>query len=152
MNSLNTNWIETPVWTNEDKETTRIVFFRKKICFDTLPERFDVRITACSRYKLYINGSFVQYGPAKGDKAVWFADSFELSSCFKTGENCIAVSVFCPPENTNVGNHSTFRFGRARLFVEGFGAENWKCHVDRATEIIRENLTQRLTVQRKCVS
>ncbi|MBR5931702.1 MAG: hypothetical protein IKZ95_06730 [Lachnospiraceae bacterium] len=134
----NTSWIETPVWTEEDKLTTRIVFFRKIIRFKELPESYAVRISACSRYKLYINGTFVQYGPIKGDASVWFADELDLSTYLKKGDNCIAVSILCPPEVLSKGNFSTFRFGRARLFAEGFGTDGWKCFIERGTEIFQE--------------
>ena len=134
----NSGWIETPAWTEEDKKTTRIVFFRKMITCREIPEHVFTCLTACSRYKLYINGSFIQYGPAKGDASVWFADNYDLAPHLKEGDNCIAISVLCPPDILSKGNFSTFRFGRARLFPHGLGTDGWKCFIDRGTEILQE--------------
>ena len=51
-----TSWIWTPDWTAEDRLETRIVYFRKAIELDSVPESLPVRISADSRYKLYVNG------------------------------------------------------------------------------------------------
>ena len=64
---LLTNWIWTPDWSMEDDHEARIVYFRKEIDVDARkkPERREIRITADSRYKLYVNGSFLRDGPQK---------------------------------------------------------------------------------------
>ena len=140
MKKAETNWIETPEWTGEDRKKTRVVFFRKTLILDAQPAQLEVRITACSRYKLYVNGARIETGPAKGDGTRWFADTMDLSRYLQKGQNCIAVSVLSFPDDLSVGNHSVFRFGRPRLFAEGLGTEDWKYCVDRGTEFVREEL------------
>ena len=138
MDSAETNWIETPEWAGEDREKTRLVFFRKTLYLDAPPVHLEARITACNRYKLYVNGAFVEAGSAKGDGNLWFVDTIELSQYLQSGQNCVAVSVLCFPDDPSVGSHSVFRFGRPRLFVEGLGTTGWTCRVDRGTEFVRE--------------
>ena len=56
-----------PVWTPEDNDDARIVYFRKEFT-DThslTDDCYKIRISADSRYKLYVNGIFVQEGPQK---------------------------------------------------------------------------------------
>jgi hypothetical protein len=132
------NWIQPPVWTEEDSKLTRVVFYRKTICLARCPESFPVRITACSRYKLYVNGALAACGPAKGDGRIWFVDELDLAAFLQGGENTLAAAVFCPPENPAVGNHSLFRFGKPLLYAEGLGTSGWKCQVDRTTYFPRE--------------
>ena len=127
------SWIQPPVWTRADRMATRIVFYRKMISFVYAPTFFTVHLTACSRYKLYVNGVLFTYGPAKGDAGVWFFDEIDLAPVLRQGENTIAVAVLCPPLDPAVGNHSLFRFGKPLLYTDGFGSADWKCFVDRTT-------------------
>ena len=39
---------------------------RKSFYLDEIPAVADIKITADSRYKLYVNGEYVGYGPARG--------------------------------------------------------------------------------------
>ena len=123
------NWIQTPVWAAEDAAQSRVVCFRKTLVFEggSLP----LRVTADSRYKLYVNGRLVRFGPAKGDNKVWLVDAFDLAPALRVGENVLAVSMLHLPLDGEKGNHSLFRFGRPRLYIEGLGVEGWKCRVER---------------------
>ena len=52
-----------PNWIPEDDSDARIVYFRKEMMVDdALPAKKEIKITADSRYKLYINEKFVQEG------------------------------------------------------------------------------------------
>ena len=62
---LLTNWIWVPGWTARDEEEPRIVCFRRVFEADKIPSVHRIRVSAESRYKLYINGCFVQAGPQK---------------------------------------------------------------------------------------
>lgn len=132
------SWLETPEWTAEDSQAVRIVYFRKIISLKNVPEHFPVRVTACSHYKLYVNGQMVCTGPARGDDKVWYADDTDLSPYFSEGENAVAAAVLCPPENRAAGMHGMFRFGRPRFYAEGLGTGGWKCRVGREVTFSRE--------------
>lgn len=57
---LVTNWIWIPDWQIEDEHEARVVYFRKEIeLTEILPTSKKIRITADSRYKLYVNGLFL---------------------------------------------------------------------------------------------
>ena len=141
MSRFMTNWIWTPDWTAEDKQDPRIVVFRKRLILDAVPETLPVRITADSRYKLYVNGYFVQKGPQKAlDLKEWYVDTAELSPYLNTGENVIAVEVL--HYGTASGNDSLLRTELPCLYIEGgnlSGKTGWKCRVNREIRIFVES-------------
>ena len=124
-------WIQPPCWTAEDAAQARLVCFRRSLSLREKPESFLLQITAAGRYKLYVNGEFAQFGPAKGDKSVWYCDTVDLAPWLHNGENLVAVSLLAYPLDGERGNHSLFRFDRPRLYLEGLPAEGWRCRIER---------------------
>lgn len=61
------------------REKTCFVLFRKDFFLPKLPKQLCLRISADSRYKLYVNGVFAEYGPAKGDGQVWYYDELDIA-------------------------------------------------------------------------
>ena len=125
-------WIQPPTWTAADAAQARLVCFRSGLSLSAKPETCPLQITAAGRYKLYVNGKFVQFGPAKGDGNVWYCDTVDLASWLHEGENLIAVSLLVYPMNGEKGNHSLFRFERPLLYLEGLPAEGWRCRIERS--------------------
>lgn len=127
---LLSNFIWLNDWTTKDDEDARIVYFRKNFKMEAIPEHFNIQITADSRYKLYINGSFVQEGPAKGDDQDWYVDTAELANFLKVGENVAVVEVLRYPAKMNLRNHSLYRSEYPCLYVAGEealqGKSGWK--------------------------
>ncbi len=143
-----TNWIWTPEWTDTDNMQPGIVYFRKVLSLEEIPEKTDIRITADSRYKLYVNGLFVQKGPQKAlDLREWYVDSAVLGPYLKTGENTIAVEVLRYPAYNGSTSHpnandSLLRTETPHLYIDGgmFSTKTgWKCCVNREIRIVGEN-------------
>lgn len=59
--------------------------------------RLDVAVTAHSRYKLWINGTYVTFGPCKGDHYHQYCDQMELTPYLREGENTILLQVMAYP-------------------------------------------------------
>ena len=141
MSRFMTNWIWTPDWAAEDKQQPRIVYFRKSLTLDAVPATLPIRITADSRYKLYVNGCFVQKGPQKAlDSKEYFVDTAELTPYLIAGENVVAVEVL--RYGTTNGNDSLLRTGLPCLYVEGgdlSGKAGWKCRVNREIHVFVES-------------
>lgn len=145
MNRLRTNWIWLPNWTPEDDSDARIVYFRKEMMVDgVLPAKKEIRITADSRYKLYINGKFVQEGPQKPlDQKEWFVDTADAAPYLVPGANVVAVEVlrFAASQND-----SLYRTNTPCLYIEDCTAEppsfagknGWKCTINREIAIVGE--------------
>ena len=148
---LFTNWIWTPDWSMEDDHEARIVYFRKEIHVDAhkKPERKEIRITADSRYKLYVNGSFLREGPQKAlDTREWFVDTADIAPYLVSGVNTVAVEVLRFPALVLEGgqfnaNASLYRTEHPHLYVEDAatdamglaGRSGWKCYVNRSIRI-----------------
>ena len=77
---IKTNWVWIPDWNAADQEEPKIVYFRREINFTAVPEKLDIRISADSRYKLYVNGNLAEIGPSKGDRQIWYYDCLLYTS------------------------------------------------------------------------
>ena len=71
-------------------------YFRYKFTVSQ-PGTLIFKITANSRYRLWINGRPVVSGPLKGDKWRQYYDTVDASRYLKPGFNCIAVKVIAYP-------------------------------------------------------
>ncbi|MDO5336751.1 MAG: alpha-L-rhamnosidase C-terminal domain-containing protein [Eubacteriales bacterium] len=144
------NWVWSPSWNAEDKEGPRIVLFRKTIKLEAEPIQGTIQISADTKYKLYINDKFVEIGPSRGDKQIWFYDSISVLPWLKEGVNTIAVKVLRYPEEPDKGNHGMFRTSVPGLYVSGsiqdaqgkkydLSADaSWKCKKEEGITFVRE--------------
>lgn len=66
---------------------------RRRVELPSLPDRVHVRVTAASVYRLFINGSLVMVGPARGTERYLFADHIDVIPYLREGINIIAVEV-----------------------------------------------------------
>ncbi|WP_455501340.1 alpha-L-rhamnosidase-related protein [Gemmiger sp.] len=143
---LNTNWIWLPDWTPEDAADARIVYFRKEFAVndDSLSVERKIRISADSRYKLYVNGSFVQEGPQKAlNLKEWYVDSADIAPYLVSGVNVAAVEVlrFAAGQND-----SLYCSDSPCLYVEDApgtddalsGKSGWKCMLNHEIRIFGE--------------
>ena len=135
----NGHWI----WVPEDKVELGSMFpgaprpprsdsyglFRKTFTLDAVPERVPARITADSRYILYINGQEISRGPARSQPMRMLYDLVDLAPALKLGKNVIAVnakvyarpnSFYIPP----VGNNGLGKTG-AVVFEADLGKNGW---------------------------
>ena len=145
-----TEWIWIKDWTLEDGEAPRQVYFRKEIHLSA-PFKGELRISADSRYKLYINDNLVEVGPSKGDRQIWYYDTIDITKYLLEGLNVFAVKVLRYPLHHSKGNHGIFRTDTPGLYVsgeltsaEGFvqsiqADETWRCLIDPNFEIISES-------------
>ncbi len=103
--------------------------FRKSFTLVAVPERAPARITADSRYALYVNGREVSRGPIRSQPRRMMYDLFDLAPYLKAGENTIAVyvkfygrplSMYIPP----VSNSGLGKTG-ALVFEANLGESGW---------------------------
>lgn len=108
------------IWLKEDHDISKpeLAYFQKKFNWsDSIDSK--IKITADSRYKLYINGKLVEVGPQKGDTTKWFIDEVNLISNLHTGQNVIAVKVLHYPTLHNQGNFGISRTNTPGLYIDG---------------------------------
>ena len=71
-----------------------VFHFRKTFSLKKKPAKFIVHISADNRYRLFVNGKSVCFGPARGDIDNWRFETVDISSFLKKGNNCIASVVW----------------------------------------------------------
>lgn len=71
-----------------------VYHFRKNFKLDRQPESFVVNVSADNRYRLFVNGTPVCYGPARGDLNHWYFETVDIASLLKAGENTLAAIVW----------------------------------------------------------
>jgi len=66
-------WVETDLLQKD-----MLIYIRKEVLTDFIPEKITISISASNRYKLYVNGSEIGIGPCPGDPKLYYYDSYEL--------------------------------------------------------------------------
>lgn len=77
-----------------------------------------LRVSADSRYKLYVNGIFIEAGPCKGDDKLRYYDTVDITPHLVKGKNVIAIEVLRWLASHGAGNHSVFRAEVPGLYIE----------------------------------
>ena len=106
------NWQAQWIWLPE-KEESDVMLARKTVHLDELPQRAEFRITASSQYQLFINGEYIQRGPARSAPHHQSFDILNLRPLLRKGKNVIALRV-----HYKRGKVSYHHEGRAGLLAQ----------------------------------
>lgn len=106
------NWITCPGSSLYDYG---VYHFRKSVSLENKPSSFVINISADNRYRLFVNGEAVCWGPSRGDIAHWYYETVDIAPFLRSGENTLAVVVW---------NYSPFTPGaqmtlKTALIVQG---------------------------------
>jgi alpha-L-rhamnosidase len=71
-----------------------VFHFRKRIALDEAPGRFVIRVSADNRFVLFVNGTRVGDGPARGDLNHWRFETFDIAAQLHKGDNVLAATVW----------------------------------------------------------
>jgi alpha-L-rhamnosidase len=82
-----------PIWVQgREKEMNLTLGFRGVFQKDK-NQNCTLKITASTLYRVYLNGEFLGYGPARAAHGYFRVDEYDLSKRSKNGENIVAVEV-----------------------------------------------------------
>lgn len=82
------------IWYPEARTiSATFVCFRREFPLSSVPDSCPAWVTGNSRYQLFVNGRFVQRGPAPCDPRYWDIDPVDLAPFLRTGPNAIAAIV-----------------------------------------------------------
>jgi alpha-L-rhamnosidase len=124
----NASWIAAP---GDPGSEYGVYEFRKTITLAAKPGAFVVHVSADNRYKLYVNGTLVSLGPARGDFYFWNYETVDLAPYLVTGKNIIAALVWNEAQYRPEAQISI----RTGFIVQGQSAaeeilntnEHWRC-------------------------
>jgi hypothetical protein len=106
-----------------------VYHFRRTLELPAKPASFVVRVSADNRYKLYVNGTQVSVGPARGDILHWRYETVDLAPHMVPGKNVLAAVVwnFAADRPLAQNSHRTgFLLEGEREHAADTGA-SWKC-------------------------
>ncbi len=87
--------------------------FRKTFTVGRVPARCELAITADQSYQLYLNGTYICRGPARGFQSHWPYDVLDVAAHLRPGKNVIAIRAYHP----GVSNFQYISQGFAGLLV-----------------------------------
>lgn len=103
--------------------------FRKRVYLDSVPARAPARITADSRYALFVNDQEVGRGPIRSQPHRLYYDLFDLAPYLQSGENVLAVYVkyYGTPKAFWMPATPNLTLGKSGILVFGadLGAAGW---------------------------
>ncbi|HEY1342580.1 MAG TPA: hypothetical protein VGF59_33990, partial [Bryobacteraceae bacterium] len=71
-----------------------VCHFRRALELTEKPARFLVHVSGDNRYQLFVNGSRVCWGPARGDLFHWRYETVDLAPYLQAGRNVLAAVVW----------------------------------------------------------
>lgn len=110
-----------------------VFHFRKTFDLATVPSEFIIHVSADNRYRLFVNGKAVCFGPARGDLAHWFYESIDIAPFLKPGKNLLAALVW------NFGDDKPWaQFTlRTALIVQGNSAAEEIVNTDSSWKVLK---------------
>lgn len=120
-------------WPSERTLPNTVVLFRKVVELPAVPVTAKGWVCADSRYRLWVNGKRVQWGPSPGDPRHLEADPLDLTGLLRPGTNVVGAEVVQFGQG-----EGTWPFGKPgfilHLLVDDLPVvtdTTWKCVVDR---------------------
>ncbi|PWV46510.1 alpha-L-rhamnosidase C-terminal domain-containing protein [Chitinophaga sp. S165] len=83
-----------------------VYHFRKTFTLTQQPSQYIVHVSADNRYRLFVNGTAVCNGPARGDLYKWYFETVDIAQYLKAGDNSIAALVWNMGEEAAVAQIS----------------------------------------------
>ena len=134
-------WITVP---NEPANGYGVYHFKKEFDLTAKPSSFVVHTSADNRYKLYVNGSLVSVGPARGDIFHWNFETLDIASHLQQGKNIIASVVWNDGElkpEAQISYRTAFILQGNSPVEEIINTDkSWKCRRDKSYRPINPEL------------
>lgn len=86
----NSRWITHP---DIDEAAYGILHFRNTFTLEENPDRFIIHVSGDNRYRLYVNGVEVGYGPQLDDIRHWRYETYDIAPYLRKGQNILAAGV-----------------------------------------------------------
>jgi alpha-L-rhamnosidase len=82
------------VWVDETGEGRQVyVYFRNEFELGSRPEKAEINLYASSRFALWVNGRYINFGPIRSYPQHPYYDTFDIAPYLKEGKNFISVKT-----------------------------------------------------------
>lgn len=108
--------------------------FRKRFSLAAKPATFVVHVSGDNRYRLFVNGTSVSVGPARGDLLHWRYETVDLAPHLRAGENVLAAEVWNFGEFRPVAQVSL----KTAFLLQGHGPAEQVVNTDRTWRVWRD--------------
>ena len=121
-----------------------VFLFRRTFKLEKKPDKFIVYVSADNRYRLFVNGEQVCFGPSVGDINNQRYETIDIAAVLKRGENVIAAKVVNFGEHRKASQH-TFQTAfilqgeQANDVDVNTGSSDWKVIKNKAYSVIPFN-------------
>ncbi len=88
-----------------------VFYFRREFNIELKPKKFKIYVSADNRYRLFVNGIDVAFGPSIGDLEHYRYETIDIAKYLMEGNNIIAAEVV---------NFGEFRRGAQQTFMTAF--------------------------------
>ena len=78
----------------DPREDLGVFAFRRRLDLASVPSELRINVSADQRYKLFVNGEQVIFGPQRGDPNHWFFETVDLAPFLVKGTNWIVAVVW----------------------------------------------------------
>jgi alpha-L-rhamnosidase len=112
-----------------------VFHFRKNFELKEQPKEFIINVSADNRYRLFVNGKAVCFGPARSDPEHWSFESIDIAAYLKPGNNVLAAVVW------NFGDLKPWaQFTiKTALIVQGNSSAEEIVNTDASWKVIKDN-------------
>lgn len=138
------------IWRSADNiPQKQSVLFRRSFLYKNA-DPVVIRLSASSRYKLYVNGQYICSGPQKGDRFRQYYDTLDITKWLHNGKNVIGVHVQYYPNDYH--KSLTFESGPVSVVTASRGGlwlacdalpittdSQWECRVDSGYHFMEAN-------------
>ncbi len=111
-----------------------VFHFRKSFDLVARPGRFVFHVSADNRYRLFVNGTSVCFGPARGDLFHWRFETVDIAPWLKAGRNVIAAVVWNFGQLKPAAQISL----RTGLIIAGDSAAEQVVNTDRSWRVVQD--------------
>jgi alpha-L-rhamnosidase len=96
-------------WITHPTESTLdygVFLFRRSFQLTEKPSKYIIYVSADNRYRLFVNGTKVCIGPARGDLLNWRYETLDIAPYLQNGKNVIAAEVINFGEYRHAAQHT----------------------------------------------
>lgn len=123
-----------------------VYHFRKTFSLESVPEHFTIHVSGDNRYELFVNGTRVVEGPARGDLDHWRYETLDIAPQLRPARNVLAAVVWNFAEDAPIAQMTN----ETGLIVQGDGGDkanidtngSWKCAPSEARTMIPRDSKQ----------